>query len=102
MIKKVSIFLAIAMTIAVLTACNSNIPGRTTIKDGDKTITIIEPRATAENDELRVEKIDEYKDIRALDWQNEDRLLVSKKTLMLIKYPVKVRYFTPTIYIYLI
>ncbi|AEV69657.1 TolB family protein [Acetivibrio clariflavus] len=79
MIKKVSIFLAIAMTIAVLTACNSNIPGRTTIKDGDKTITIIEPRATAENDELRVEKIDEYKDIRALDWQNEDRLLVSKK-----------------------
>jgi len=79
MIKKVSIFLAIAMTIAALTACNSNNPGRTTIKDGDKTITIIEPEATAETDELRVEKIDEYKDIRILDWQDEDRLLVSKK-----------------------
>lgn len=79
MMRRVIIFLAIAMTVTSLVACNSNSQGRTTIKDGDKTITIVEPESTTGTAEIKVEKIEEYKDIRALDWQDEDKLLVSKK-----------------------
>lgn len=77
--KRTAILFTVTMAITALAACGSNNFERTTIKDGTKTITIIEPETVAENDELKVEKIDEYKDIRALDWQDEDRLLVSKK-----------------------
>jgi len=79
MIKQVAFFLAVAMAVTLLTACDSSSQGRTTIKDGDKTITIIEPESTPGIEELKVNKIEEFKDIRALDWQDEKRLLVSKK-----------------------
>ena len=78
MIKKIAIIMAVAMTITAFAGCKSNNQQRTTIKDGEQNITIIEPKTTPEAEELRVEKIEEYKDIRALDWQDEDRLLVSK------------------------
>jgi len=95
MIRKIAAFLAIAMTIAAMTACSSNNQGRTTIKDGDKDITIIEPKTTTGSEELRVEKIEEYKDIRALDWQDEDRLLVSKKNTNVDKISVEGEQFHP-------
>ena len=79
MIRKVKIIIAIAITITTLAACNPDSQERTIIKDDDKTITIIEPENTSGTGELKVEKIEEYKEIRALDWQDEDRLLISKK-----------------------
>lgn len=95
MIRKIAVFLAIAMTITAMTACSSNNQGRTIIKDGDKDITIIEPKTTTGAEELRVEKIEEYKDIRALDWQDEDRLLVSKKNTNANKISVEGEEFYP-------
>ncbi len=79
MIRKITFIIAVSITITTLAACNSNSQERTIIKDGDKTITIVEPESTTGTVELRVEKIEEYKDIRALDWQDEDKLLISKK-----------------------
>lgn len=76
--RKNSILLIAAMTIT-LAACDSKVQERTVIKKGDKTITVLEAESKASNEELKVEKVEEYKNINALDWQDEDKLLISQE-----------------------
>lgn len=76
--RKITILLIAAMTIT-LAACGSKVQERKVIKKGDKPITVLEAESKANNEELKVKKVGEYKNIDALEWQDEDKLLISQE-----------------------
>ncbi len=78
MMRRNSILLIAAMLIT-LSSCAPKSQERTVIEKDDKIITVIEGEEAAGSEELLIEKIEEFKNIRGLDWQDEEKLLISKE-----------------------
>jgi TolB protein len=81
MLKRIiAIGLTGGLCISTLTACQkSDANDRIVIDKGNKQITVIGNKAQEENHEIALEKIDSLKNIRAMDWIDENTLLVMKE-----------------------
>jgi TolB protein len=81
MIKKsIVIVMIIAVSVGSLTACaKRSIDDRKIIKKDNKQIVVLSNQDKAANNEVALEKIDNLKDIRAIDWIDENTLLIMKE-----------------------
>jgi TolB protein len=78
--KNIAIGIIGVLCITTLTACGkSNTDDRKIINKENKQITILGSQEQVVNNEVALEKIDSLKDIRALDWIDENTLLVMKE-----------------------
>jgi TolB protein len=77
--KNIAIGIMGILCISTFTACGrSNTDGRQIINQDSKQITILGKQNEPANNEIALKKIDSLKGIRALDWIDEDTLLIMK------------------------
>lgn len=83
--KKIAVIMTGVLCIASFTACGRRSDdNRKVIEKDNKQITVLQNKKQASGSESAVQKINNLKDIRALDWIDENTLLIMKEN---INYP---------------